>query len=186
MKISGGEARGRTIRLLKGCRIRPTAERIKESLFGILSPVTEGAFLDLFAGSGNVGLEALSRGARFAVFVEKDIRLADAIRTNISLLGFAGKGEVIAADAAMGLGRLAKRGDRFEIIFADPPYETAYLKETLGWLERGDVLAENGVVVIQHSVREALEESYVRAMAVTDQRRYGDTMLSFLKKRGEE
>jgi len=125
MRISGGEARGRTIRLLKGCRIRPTAERIKESLFGIISPVTGGAFLDLFAGSGNVGLEALSRGARFAVFVEKDIRLADAIRTNISLLGFAGKGEVIAADAAMGLGRLAKRGDRFEIIFADPPYETA-------------------------------------------------------------
>ncbi|MBU2026805.1 MAG: RsmD family RNA methyltransferase, partial [Proteobacteria bacterium] len=105
MRISGGEARGRTIRLLKGCRIRPTAERIKESLFGILSPVTGRAFLDLFAGSGNVGLEALSRGARFAVFVEKDIRLADAIRTNISLLGFAGKGEVIAADAAMGLGR---------------------------------------------------------------------------------
>jgi 16S rRNA (guanine966-N2)-methyltransferase len=181
MRIGGGEARGRTIRLPRGCRIRPTADRIKESLFGIIAPVAGVAFLDLFAGSGAVGLEALSRGARLAVFVERDNRLADAIRTNLSLLGYAGKGEVVASDAALGLRRLANRGDRFEIIFADPPYEDGYLKVIFRWLEGANVLAEGGLLALQHSVREAVDPAYARAMVTRDQRRYGDTLLSFLR-----
>ncbi len=88
MRIIGGEARGRPIRLPGGCRIRPTADRVKESLFDILHPLEGAYFLDLFAGCGNVGLEALSRGRAAAVFVEKDLRLADAIRENLRLLGF--------------------------------------------------------------------------------------------------
>jgi 16S rRNA (guanine966-N2)-methyltransferase len=118
--------------------------------------------------------------------VERDVRLVEAIRKNLAQLGFSERAEVIAADAERGLGRLVQRKERFDIIFADPPYDEGLAAETLKWLERGDVLAESGIVVLQHSLRETPEELQIRAMVVTDQRRYGDTVLSFLtnKSRG--
>jgi len=186
MRIIGGQARGRQIRLPAGCRIRPTADRVKESLFNILHPVEGAYFLDIYAGCGNVGLEALSRGARGSVFVEKDLRLVDAIRENLRLLGFEGQGEVIVAGAEQGLRRLGKRGERFDILFADPPYDEDFLPEILRCLEGAELLAENGIIVLQHSVREDPKESLTQTLVMTDQRRYGDTLLSFLKKSTEE
>ncbi len=185
MRIIGGEARGRRIHLPRGGRIRPTADRVKESLFDILHPVEGARFLDIFAGCGNCGLEALSRGACRAVFIEKEPRLVEAIRENLRLLGFEGRAEVIAADAERGVGRLAKKAERFDILFADPPYDEGFLAEIMKWLEKANLLAVNGIIVLQHSVREPLEGSCVQAMAVADQRRYGDTMLSFLKQHAE-
>jgi 16S rRNA (guanine966-N2)-methyltransferase len=186
MRIIGGEARGRPIRLPGECRIRPTADRVKKSLFDILHPVTGKSFLDLFAGSGNVGLEALSRGAHFAVFVERDVRLVEVIRKSLAQIGFSERAEVIAADAGRGLGHLVQRGTRFDILFADPPYDEGLARETLQWLGKGDVLTENGIVVLQHSVREKLEGSQAQVLVIADQRRYGDTMLSFLHKKIKE
>ena len=186
MRIIGGEARGRQIRLPRGCRIRPTADRVKESLFGILHQLEGSSFLDLFAGSGNVGLEALSRGARSAVLVEKDPRLAAAIRSNLRLLGMDSRAEVINTDVERGIRGLAKRAERFDLLFADPPYDEGFVPEIMKWLERGNLLDKNGIVVLQHSVREALEGSCPQALVIADQRRYGDTMLSFLKNRTEE
>jgi 16S rRNA (guanine966-N2)-methyltransferase len=185
MRIIGGEARGRVVRLPAGSRIRPTADRVKESLFNILHSVEGSYFLDLFAGSGNVGLETLSRGARFSIFVERDVRLVEAIRKNLAQLGFSERAEVIAADAERGLGRLVQRKERFDIVFADPPYDEGLARETLQWLGKEDVLTENGIVVLQHSVREELEGSRVQALVMADQRRYGDTMLSFLHKKNQ-
>jgi len=181
MRIIGGEARGRVVRLPAGSRIRPTADRVKESLFNILHSVEGSSFLDLFAGSGNVGLEALSRGARFAAFVEKDLRLVRALEGSLVQLGFAARAEVIAADAEKGLARLVQRGDRFDIIFTDPPYDQGLILGTLAWPGMRKVLAENGVIVLQHSVREKPEGLQAQSWMVADQRRYGDTVLSFLK-----
>jgi len=186
MRIIGGGAKGRLIRFPAGCRIRPTADRVKESLFNILHTVEGAYFLDIYAGCGNVGLEALSRGARGSVFVEKDLRLVDAIRENLRLLGFEGQGEVIATGAEQGLRRLEKRGERFDILFADPPYDEGFLPEILMCLEGAELLAENGMIVLQHSVREDPKESLPQTLVMTDQRRYGDTLLSFLKKSIEE
>jgi 16S rRNA (guanine966-N2)-methyltransferase len=183
MRIIGGESRGRPIRLPRGCRIRPTADRVKKSLFDILSSITGKSFLDLFAGSGNVGLEALSRGASFSTFVERDVRLVEAIRMGLARLGFSERAEVIAAEAARGLERFVQRGTRFDIIFADPPYDEGLAREALQWLGMRDVLTENGIVVLQHSVREKLEGSQAQVLFIADQRRYGDTMLSFLYKK---
>lgn len=182
MRIIGGKARGRPIRLPAGCRIRPTADRVKESLFNILQPVDGTYFLDICAGSGNVGLEALSRGARGSVFVEKDLRLVEAIRENLHVLGFEGQGEVIAAGAEQGLRRLEKRREKFDILFTDPPYEEDVLPEILKCLDGAELLAENGIIVVQHSVREAPSSSLAQRLVMIDQRRYGDTLLSFLKK----
>ncbi|MEK7828041.1 MAG: 16S rRNA (guanine(966)-N(2))-methyltransferase RsmD [Thermodesulfobacteriota bacterium] len=181
MRIIGGELRGRVVRLPAGSRIRPTADRIKESLFNILHSVEGTSFLDLFAGTGNVGLEALSRGARFATFVEKDIRLVRALQESLVQLGFAARAEVIAADAERGLGRLVQRGNRFDIIFTDPPYDQGLVLETLAWPDMRKALTENGIIVIQHSVREKPEGLQAQPWVVADQRRYGDTVLSFLK-----
>jgi 16S rRNA (guanine966-N2)-methyltransferase len=186
MRIIGGEARGRRILLPRGCRIRPTADRVKESLFAILYRLEGSSFLDLFAGSGNVGLEALSRGARSAVFVEKDPRLTDAIRSNLRLLGFEDRAEVINADVQRGIRGLVKRAERFDVVFADPPYDEGFIPELMNWLEGGKLLAEDGTVVLQHSVREPLDGSCSPTLVVADRRRYGDTMLSFLESRAEE
>jgi 16S rRNA (guanine966-N2)-methyltransferase len=183
MRIIGGEARGRVVRLPTGSRIRPTADRVKESLFNILHSVEGSSFLDLFAGSGNVGLEALSRGARFTAFVEKDIRLVRALQGSLVQLGLAARAEVIAADAERGLARLVQRGDRFDIIFTDPPYDKGLALGTLEWLDMRKALAENGIIVLQHSAREKPEELQAQPWVVADQRRYGDTVLSFLKGR---
>jgi 16S rRNA (guanine966-N2)-methyltransferase len=181
MRIIGGEARGRVVRLPAGSRIRPTADRVKESLFNILHSVEGSSFLDLFAGSGNVGLEALSRGARFAAFVEKDRRLVRTLEENLLQLGFAARAEVIPADAERGLGRLVQRGNRFDIIFTDPPYDQGLVLETLAWPDMKKALAENGIIVLQHSAREKPEGLQAQPWVLADQRRYGDTLLSFLK-----
>ena len=181
MRIIGGEAKGRVLRLPAGSRIRPTADRVKESLFNILHSVEGSSFLDLFAGSGNVGLEALSRGARFATFVEKDIRLVRALHASIVKLGFASMAEVIAIDAEAGLMRIVQKGNRFDIIFADPPYDQGMVLEMTAWPDMRNVLAENGIIVLQHSAREKPEELQVQPWMVVDERRYGDTVLTFLK-----
>jgi 16S rRNA (guanine966-N2)-methyltransferase len=181
MRIIGGEARGRVVRLPAGSRIRPTADRVKESLFNILHFVEGSSFLDLFAGSGNVGLEALSRGARFATFVEKDIRLVRALQGSLVQLGFTARAEVVAADAEKGLGRLIQRGVRFDIVFADPPYDQGLILEIMAWPDMRKALPENGIIVLQHSAREIPEGLQAQPWVVADQRRYGDTVLSFLK-----
>jgi 16S rRNA (guanine966-N2)-methyltransferase len=185
MRIIGGESRGRTIRLPGGCRIRPTTDRVKGALFNILGSLEGKSFLDLYAGCGNVGLEALSRGAQSSVYVEKDQRLIETIRENLRLLGFEERAEVIAADAEEGVRRLRKRGERFDLLFADPPYEEGFPAKIIAYLEGAELLAENGVIILQHSLREPLKQSVNEALAVSDQRRYGDTLLSFLKKRRE-
>jgi len=186
MRIIAGVSRGREVRLPGRCRIRPTADRIKEALFHIVGSVEGKFWLDLFAGCGNVGLEALSRGASLAVFVEKNMRLAEAVRENLRSLGLEARGEVIAADAERGIRRLQKRGGRFDFLFADPPYEEDFISEILSHPGSAELLTENGVVILQHSLREPLKPSVEATLVMTDQRRYGDTLLSFLTKRREE
>jgi 16S rRNA (guanine(966)-N(2))-methyltransferase RsmD len=181
MRVIGGESRGKTIRLPGGCRIRPTTDRVKGALFNILGSLEGKSFLDLYAGCGNVGLEALSRGAQRLVFVEKDRRLFETIRENLRLLGFEARAEVIAADAEEGVRRLRIRGERFDLLFADPPYEEGFPAKIVAYLGGAELLAENGAIILQHSRREPLKQPVNDALIVYDQRRYGDTLLSFLK-----
>jgi 16S rRNA (guanine966-N2)-methyltransferase len=186
MRIIGGEAKGRLLRCPRGCRIRPTTDRVKESLFAILHPIAGTRFLDLFAGCGNVGLEALSRGASFVAFVERESRLVQAIRANLRMLGFEDRAEIMMADAGPGMRRLGERNEGFDVVFADPPYDEGFLAGILASLEGKSILADDGIVVIQHSVREMPEVSQTHKMEMADQRRYGDTVLSFLKTRARE
>lgn len=186
MRIIGGESRGRAIRLPAGCRIRPTTDRVKGALFNILGSIEGRSILDLYAGCGNIGLEALSRGAYRSTFVEKDLRLTETIGENLRLFGFEARAEVMAADAVEGLRRLGERGERYDFLFADPPYEEGFIGNIVTHLERSEVLMENGMIILQHSSREPLERSSTESLSLSDQRRYGDTLLSFLIKKREE
>jgi 16S rRNA (guanine966-N2)-methyltransferase len=191
MRIIAGKAKGRTLVAPKTKILRPTTDRVKESLFNILS-VDRKRFLDLFAGSGSVGLEAVSRGASRVILVESQKACADAIRTNIGRCGFlnmplegpeAGCGqdvEVIDCPVERALRILGHRGERFDVIFADPPYGRNLVDETLRLVRNQALMTRDGLLVVQHSAREeipARREGY----QIEDSRRYGETALSFLR-----
>ncbi len=181
MRIIGGAAGGRRIRVPKGCRLRPTSDMVREALFNILPPMTGGSFLDLFAGCGTVGLEAASRGAARSLFVEKDPLLAKAIRAAAESLGLAERTEVMAADAERAMEALAARGERFDFIFIDPPYERGLIEPALERIVSGKLLSQAGIAVVQHAAGESIQTDSIGGVFLTDQRRYGSTLLSFWK-----
>jgi 16S rRNA (guanine966-N2)-methyltransferase len=181
MRITGGQARGRRLYLPKGCPVRPTSDMIKEALFNIIQPVEGKIFLDLYAGAGCVGLEALSRGAARAVFVEKHPLLVQAIEKNIETCGYADRAEVLSADVNRGIKRLSGRKDRFQIFFADPPYDRGLVLQTLQFLKDSLLMTEDALIIIQHSLREGFTEEFRDdRLVMADHRRYGDTALSFM------
>lgn len=179
MRIIGGDAKGRRIHSPKRSKIRPTSDGIKESLFNILPEVSEKSFLDLFAGTGNVGIEALSRGASKVVFIEKNAVMANSIKRNLEEFGLSGKYEILTTEASKGIRQLQKRRERFDYLFADPPYEKGFIREIFQCIREGEMISSDGVVVIQHSIKENIEGTQTGTFVLTDQRKYGDTLLSF-------
>lgn len=186
MRIIGGDAKGRRIHSPKRSKIRPTSDGIKESLFNILPEVSEKSFLDLFAGTGNVGIEALSRGASKVVFIEKNASMVNSIKRNLEEFGFSGKYEILATEASKGIRQLQKRGERFDYLFADPPYEKGCIREIFQCIREGEMISSDGFVVIQHSIRENIEGTQTGIFVLTDQRKYGDTLLSFFTRTVKE
>ena len=186
MRIIGGDAKGRTIYVPNQGRVRPTSDGVKESLFNILHALAGKSFVDLFAGSGNVGLEALSRGAAKVVFVEKNAVMVSTIKRNLLDLSLSGDYEIMAVEASKGIRKLQNRGEIIDFLFADPPYERGFVGKVFHSLSGGNVLGENGVLIIQHSIREDAEGLYAGDFVLTDRRRYGDTLLSFFKIREKE
>lgn len=182
MRIIGGDAKGRRIYSPKKNNIRPTSDGIKESLFNILHEVSGKAFLDLFAGCGNVGLEALSRGAAKVVFVEKNPVMVNAIKRNLLELGIDNKYQILETEAAKGIKKLRSKGEQFDFFFADPPYEKGFVREVFQYLGDGEMISSDGVVILQHSVREHIPGTLTGTFMLTDQRRYGDTHISFFKR----
>ena len=180
MRIVGGKARGRRLNLPRGYRTRPTSCRLREALFSILPSMEGKSFLDLYAGSGAIGLEALSRGAAKVVFVEKSKILAHVIKRNLGDGELESRYEILATEVRRGIRALAKKGMRFDFLFADPPYEKGLVRETLLCIGE-ELLPEDGLFIIQHSIREELGQGPANQFILTDQRRYGDTILSFLK-----
>jgi len=182
MRIIGGQAKGRRIAVPPGYAVRPTSDRIKEALFNMLGPLEGLNFLDLYAGTGNVGMEALSRGAAEVVFVEKISVLALAIKKNLELFGFSGRYEILAMDVEKAAIRLVQKNLRYDWIFADPPYRKEQIEKTIGLLNLyPTLLAEEGTLVLQHAAAEPLPIKTDLTLTLVDTRRYGDTLLSFLR-----
>ena len=136
--------------------------------------------MDLFAGSGSVGLEALSRSAKNVTFVEKSKVLIGVIHENVSLCGYAEKSAIIHADVKSALSDLSRKACKFNVIFADPPYNQGLIGKTLNVLKDYPVLQKGGILVLQHSIREPLTP-LADGWFVADQRKYGDNLLTFIR-----
>jgi 16S rRNA (guanine966-N2)-methyltransferase len=184
MRVIAGQFRSRTLHAPQGLDTRPTSDRLRETLFNILAPRMENAvFLDLYAGSGAVGIEALSRGAHEAVFVERAEVAMKAIRGNLAVLGIKGGYALEARSVSSALKRLAESGRKADIVFLDPPYAEVKEYELALGLLGGDcrsVLAGQAIVVAEHEKRRELEERF-GGLARYRVVKQGDAALSFYR-----
>ncbi len=184
MRIIAGTYRSRILKSLKGLALRPTSDRLRETLFDVIGPAVEGSrFLDVFAGTGAVGIEAISRGAALAVFVENHGPAAALIRRNLESLGVRSAYQILAEDALRGLTRLVARlGDvGFDFVYVDPPYAAQEeYQRVLGFLGSSSLVAHQGTVIAEHSSKAELPEQVggLRRVRVL---RQGDAALSFYR-----
>jgi 16S rRNA (guanine(966)-N(2))-methyltransferase RsmD len=190
MKISGGIAKGRKINTKgflgkkggKEYRLRPTSTKVREALFNILRDKINGAvFIDLYAGTGTVGFEALSRGARKSIFVENDTERANIISKIAANLGFSEKCTIIKNNAENFLLEIDSNKDSFDIIFIDPPYHSNIIDNILNIITEKDVINKNGIVIFEHFKKRFLPER-IGKLRLKKTYRYGDTMLTFYEK----
>jgi len=183
MRIIAGSLRGKKIKSLPGLATRPLLGRIRKSLFDILGDKVAGAFfLDLYAGSGSVGIEALSRGARHVLFVEKEAQLTRLIRENLRRCGLEEKAEVLEMDV---LNFKKEEGksflpEQFDLIFAGPPYKLNLVRDTLEKIAKLRLLGKKGWVICQHHFKEKVPEKK-GFLSLFRKERYGKTILSFYK-----
>ncbi|MHC1741918.1 MAG: 16S rRNA (guanine(966)-N(2))-methyltransferase RsmD [Syntrophobacteraceae bacterium] len=180
MRIVAGSLRGRRLETPKGGGIRPTADRVREALFSIIADrLDQATVLDLFAGTGALGLEALSRGASQAIFVDQSQEAIRLVRSNIARCGVQDRTDVIHASAEAALRQLSKRGMSFQLIFLDPPYAKGILERILPQLV--PVAAGGAMVIAEHGAKE-LPPEQSGPWQRTRERRYGDTTISFYER----
>lgn len=179
MRVITGTAKGRRLKAPKGMETRPTSDRIKEALFNIIgTKVINVNFLDLFAGTGAIGIEALSRGAHKAVFVEKNPKTTRIIRENLESTSLSERAFIMAQEADKALETLSLKGERFGMIFIDPPYLKGLEKESLAIIDRRNLLDPGGLIITESSKLDNMPEE-IGGIKLFRQERYGDTVLSF-------
>ena len=181
-RIIAGSHKGRRLKAPKGLDVRPTGARVKQTLFDILAPRLSGCrFLDAFAGSGGIGLEALSRGASRVVMIDVSAGAVAAIRENLEALGGeAARAQVFRQDARIGLAALADTGVRFGVVFLDPPYDSGLYEPVLEQITAMRLLEPEGVVVAEHFHKTPLPER-IGGLFRYRQVRIGDHLLSFYR-----
>ncbi len=184
MRVIAGTAKGIRLEIPKGLDIRPTLDRVREALFSILAPRLEGArFLDLFAGTGANGIEALSRGAAWCTFADNAPAALAAIARNLEVARLSGRAERLELSLPGDIRVLANRAKPYDIVFADPPHTFAAHEVLLEQIQANHILAGGGVVVVEHATRAALDvaqpPSAVSGLSCSRRATYGDTTLSF-------
>lgn len=185
MRISGGSAKGRKIGLRRaflqadeGDELRPTSAKVREALFDIIRKELPGStFLDLYSGTGGVGIEALSRGAALATLVESNRLRAEMIRHLLSEFGFGERAAVVNARAFDFVKREIKKGRTYDIVFVDPPYLSEELMEILPFIGEGGMMREGGIVIAEHSSRTTLP-GRAGMLRLKKSYQYGDTVLT--------
>lgn len=182
MRIIAGAYKGRRLATPRGETTRPTADQVRIALLDTLMPwLPEARVLDLFAGAGGVGLEALSRGAAHATFVERDARAVQALRANVTTLGVERAARIVRDDVRRALQTLWREGGRFDVVFLDPPYDGDDVVSTLEALGGIDLLADGAVVVAQHLTKRAPGASF-GGLTAFRARRFGETTLTFFRR----
>lgn len=182
LRIIAGRSKGRILESIKGRNTRPTSDKVKEAIFNIIQiRIPNSLVLDLFAGTGNLGLEALSRGASKAIFIDRDINAVKTIRKNCYNLGYQEQVEIYRNDAARGLTELSKRDILFDIVFMDPPYAKGYEESLLQGIYEADILHNDAIVIVEHDSKTILPDR-IAELCRYDFRKYGGTGVSFYRK----
>lgn len=178
MRVIAGTARGIQLSSVKGLATRPTSDRVKESLFNIIRPhIPNADFLDLFAGNGGIGIEALSRGAKSAVFVDMNPACVKMIKKNLAKTRLPG-GKVHMSDVHRSLRIMNRQGCTFDIIFLDPPYYKGLVESTLELIEGSKLLKPNGIIIAEYGRKEDIISKTSKFFQVREEQ-YGDTKLGF-------
>ena len=178
MRVIGGTYGGRRLRSIDGSGVRPTSDRLRETLFNILAPrIADSRFLDICAGSGAVGIEALSRGAREATLIEKSRRACSAIEANLTSLGIEGT-SIVNRDAQSALKRLDENQQRFDVVFFDPPYASEIYAQVMETLGATGLVAERGIVVVEYRTKDRPQEEYGE-LKIYREVKQGESALAF-------
>jgi len=183
LRIVGGKLKSRRLFVSSKANFRPTADRVKESIFNILKGELEGKrVLDLFAGTGNLGIEAISRGAISITFVDFSAQSTKIIQRNLGDLECLSCAEILKLDYRKALQKLAREGRKFEIVFADPPYLLGYAQGVIDYLKETGILGVNALVIIEHHKKEELNLDSSDLVELR-RRKFGDTIVSILSKK---
>lgn len=178
VRVISGSAKGRPLKAVPGQGTRPTTDKVKEALFSMIGPYFDGGeALDLFAGTGGLGIEALSRGMERAVFVDIDRKSLDTIRQNLGAAKIEERAELYRNDATKALKALAKRGRAFDLVFLDPPYRMKNVEEYILIMEEGGLLRSGATVVVEHEASHAYPDQ-IGACSLLRRADYGETAVS--------
>lgn len=181
MRVVAGERKGMPLKAVTGTTTRPTTDKVKESIFNIIGPFFDGGIvLDLFAGSGGLGIETLSRGASKAIFVEKDGRAFQTLQDNIKKCRYEDVSETYKTDATRAVKGLIKRDIQIDYIFLDPPYRKTEYYDLLSTLIENDKLSKDAIIVCEHAVEVSLPSNY-GPYQLTRQETYGSTIISIYR-----
>lgn len=181
MRVISGKARGLKLDSPKNNDVRPTTDRVKESLFNIInSYIIDSEVLDLFAGTGSLGVECLSRGARSCVFVDLKKESLDIVKSNIKKARVEDKSIVLKDDFKNAINSLKIKNKTFDIIFMDPPYYENLFEDCLLSISKNNILKEDGIIVVEHDTKEILNEN-INDLEKFRYKKYGNTTLSFYR-----
>ena len=181
MRVIAGEYKGRRLKTLDGLNVRPTSDKLRETVFNIINQkVPDRRFLDLCAGSGAIGIEALSRGAAEVTFVEQSRRAHQIISDNLRTCGIEEGVHVVNRDALTALKYFASQAVRFDIVYFDPPYESDVYSPVLFLVGKSEVLSDDGIVIVEHRRNAELAESFGRLTKYREVKQ-GDSWLSFYR-----
>lgn len=179
MRVIAGEYRGRRLDRIEGMDIRPTSDKVKESLFNMLGEIViDCNFLDLFGGTGGIGIEALSRGAKHAVFIDASINSIKVLKGNLEHLNIKDSVEVFHTDYSTAIKKLYKYNKQFDIIFIDPPYSVGLAQNALVDIDRNPILSQSGLIIVEHDSKDDMPHTVGR-LSLYRVKQYGNTSLSF-------
>lgn len=182
MRIITGSAKGTKLKGPRGSDTRPTSDRVKESIFNIMGNIIiDAKILDLFAGTGNLGLEALSRGAENAVFIDHNANSVEVIKDNAVHTKLLSKTEIFKNDVFKGMNKLEQLHRRFDLIFCDPPYNKGLVNQVLAKLDNSTLLTPEGFVMIEYSQHEPINQEW-QTLQVKRVEKYGETMVGFWRR----
>lgn len=178
MRVISGSCKGRALKAVPGMTTRPTTDKVKEAIFNMIGPYFEGGqALDLFAGSGGLGIEALSRGMDHCIFIDKDNKAIQTIYTNLKSCQLQTNAEVFRTDAERALRAVVKRQLTFDLIFLDPPYQKQKLSTFIAFINEHHLLNQDGFIVCEHSHEVILPEQ-IGSLSVMKSEQYGHTVIT--------